>query len=601
MIRLQQTAGVALCFASLFTPVNGNSQATTREQARTLDASANPIGSWHGVVQTPMGKLTLVFRFRVGADSAIAGDMESVDQAPGQRMSLGQFKTENGRISFAVTAIGATYEAEWNGNAQQYVGTFRQGTAFPLSLARGMPAARTVVSNLDGVWRGVLPRNGAQLRLVLRVSTTSDGTRATLDSPDLAAFGLPIEQLSRAGDSVRFYVPSSAVSFDGVVSNANHTLSGRWSRSGQPEVRVVFELDSAPTVQRARSQWPLKPAEYRAEEVRITNRSGTGVTLVGTLTIPRGNGPFPAAILISGSGPQDRDESVFGHRPFAVLADHLARNGIAVLRYDDRGFGASTGDHAAATSSDFALDANAAHEYLLTRTEIDRRKIGFVGHSEGGMIAPVAARDNNALAFLVLLAGPGTSTTQLALSQRRLLGMSVGVSETKMTETEPLVRRMLELVRTSTSVADADTKLEALLTPEIVAAIGNGESRASIMKQNASPWMRYFLNYDANAFLSRLDLPILAVNGSLDRQVPAKENLPAIRRALRHNRDATVLELPGLNHMFQNAKSGAMGEYADIAETFSPVAMDLIVGWLRKRFIISATPAPSTMTTSGEI
>jgi pimeloyl-ACP methyl ester carboxylesterase len=309
------------------------------------------------------------------------------------------------------------------------------------------------------------------------------------------------------------------------------------------------------------------------------------VTLAGTLTIPEGRGPFPAVILISGSGPQDRNESLFGHKPFAVLADHLSRNGIAVLRYDDRGVGASTGNHARATSAEFAVDANTAFRFLLGRREIKQNAIGFVGHSEGGMIGPLAAANNDRVAFLVLLAGPGTSIEQLLLSQRRLVALSQGASNELLDKSEPIIRDILHAVRVAPDSQSAMDSIRVALPAARLQAFGASESqRDAIAGAFTSTWMRYFIKYEPAPFLSRLHVPVLALNGSKDLQVPPAENLAAIRVALASNRDVTIRELPGLNHLFQTAETGSVAEYERIPETFAPSALDLITGWIRARF-----------------
>lgn len=564
--------------------------------ATRVEAQDPALGDWHGVLTTPTGaRLTLLVQIRQDADGVPAGEMESLDQVAGRKMPLANLVVTASRLAFLVPSIGATYEGEWSQAEQGWSGTFRQGLTLPLLLKRGAPPAGAVVAGLDGTWRGAVQRNSASLRLVLHVRTTPRGTTVRLDSPDLVAFGLEVQRFERAGDTVRFHVPASQVDFVGTLDHGMRAIRGRWTRPGQPAAQVTFERDSAAPAARARTQWPITPKGYRAQDVTFANPGARGVTLAGTLTIPDGPGPFPAAVLISGSGAQDRDESVFGHKPFAVLADHLTRHGIAVLRYDDRGFGASTGDHGRATSADFATDANAAVSYLLGRTDIDPRAIGFIGHSEGGMIGPIAAAGNDRVAFLVLLAGPGTNTDRLMLSQRRLLGLSQGLSAEQLERTEPAVREILHAVRAAPDSQRAVARIRTLLTSEALRALGATDAqRDAMVGQYTGPWMRYFLRYEPAAFLPRLRVPVLALGGALDQQVPSAENLAAMRILLRGHPDATIRELPGLNHMFQTARTGAMGEYDDIAETFAPSAMELMTDWILTRFgnAGSARPRP---------
>ena len=289
-------------------------------------------------------------------------------------------------------------------------------------------------------------------------------------------------------------------------------------------------------------------------------------------------------MLITGSGPQDRDQTLLGHKPFAVLADHLTRHGVAVLRYDDRGVGRSTGEFAAATSAHFATDASAAVRFLLTRPEIHREGIGFIGHSEGGMVAHIAAVNDADPDFVILLAAPG-NLMQLAQSQERLLGLSQGVSEEELARMQPVMTDVLAAVAKSASAEDARARVRAVLTLEALATLKAPESRRELLVQQlANEWFRYLLQYKPAASLSRIRMPILALNGALDRQVPADENLSAIKAALAHNADVTIRRLDGLNHLFQTARTGAIGEYAAIEETISPVLRSIVTEWIEARF-----------------
>jgi pimeloyl-ACP methyl ester carboxylesterase len=473
----------------------------------------------------------------------------------------------------------------WNDSSQSWNGTFRQSAEFPLVLKRGAPPSTKVVEGVNGVWRATLQRGTVGLRLVLRVRATPYGTRVSLDSPDMMAMGMQVEQFDRDGNSVRFLVPMGGVQFAGTLTERPSSIAGEWLREGQPAAQVTFVRDTAGAPRRVRTQWPITPKGYHAEDVSFANPTDPRVTLAGTLTVPDGVGPFPAVVLISGSGPQDRDETIFGHKPFAVLADYLTQRGIAVLRYDDRGFAKSTGGFANATSADFATDANAAVRYLMTRKEINPKAIGLAGHSEGGMIAPIAAVDNDDIAFLVLLAGPGTRTDQILVSQNRLMGLSQGVSESEIDRMEPILRVVLSAVGAATDSADAVARVRAELTSERLGVLGiTAALTEPMVNQWTSAWMRYFLSYDPANYLSRLRVPVLAINGSLDVQVASAENLLGMRVALAQNPDATVRELPGLNHFFQTTKTGAIGEYDGIAETFAPSALAVVGDWIVQRF-----------------
>lgn len=546
-------------------------------------------GDWHGTIATPTGGLRLVLTVRAGAGAggALSAELESIDQAPGQKIPVAPIAIANGHMTFSIPAIGATYDGTWQADANRFHGTFHQGADLPLDFERGAGAAAPVVTGLDGRWQGSITRNGVDLRLVLRIATGEHGTIASLDSPDQMAMGVPVTGLALVGRTVRFTIPVTSSHYDGLLALDGRRIDGIWRREGYPDAVVDFVRadQSAAAGPRARPQLPHPPFPYRSEEVHFANPRAAGVTLAGTLTMPEGHGPFAAAILITGSGPQDRDETLLGHKPFAVLADYLTRHGIAVLRYDDRGVAASTGTQAGATSADFATDANAAFAYLRTRPEIAPDAIGFVGHSEGGMIGPLAAVDNRQVAFLVLMAGPGTDIRSLMEAQRRAIGQSMGASAADLDRSAPIEAVLFSISASDRSDADARAAMRAALSDAALAAAGIPVAQRDMMIDRVmDPWFRYFAHYDPAPVLRRIRVPVLAINGSLDRQVVPEPNLAAIRAALAGDRDVTVTELPGLNHLFQTAHNGGIGEYADIEETMAPVALATIADWINHRF-----------------
>jgi hypothetical protein len=543
-------------------------------------------GDWHGVLQSPAGPMTLIVTIAEGEKGALRGELASPDQGPG-KMAITTVSATDGHLAFTVRPVQISYEGEWVEAEQHWSGVFTQGGKIPLTFRRGLPPARSVVGGLDGLWQGVVTRNGVNLRLVLRVATTERGTIVTFDSPDLGAVGLPVTGFSRRAQEVGFSVPASGARFAGTLSDDGTRLQGIWTLPGQPEVEVAFARTrtKADREARVRPQTPKPPFPYRAEEVTFGNPVAGAVTLAGTLTLPAGAGPFPAAVLITGLGAQDRDQTLLGHKSFAVLADHLTRHGVAVLRYDDRGVGRSTGTFATATSADFATDANAAVRFLRTRPEIDHQGIGFIGHSEGGMVAQIAATTDADLDFVVLLAAPGTNLMHLAQSQQRLLGLSQGVSEADLARMQSVMTEVFAAVAKSMSAEDAQARVRTVLTPEALATLKASEPRREqLVQQLANDWSRYLLQYQPAAWLSRIRVPVLALNGALDRQVPADENLSAIETALAHNADVTIRRLDGLNHLFQTARTGAIGEYADIEETIAPVMLNAVTEWIEVRF-----------------
>lgn len=553
-------------------------------------AQENWTGDWNGTLATPNGPLRLLLTIRQAPDGALGAELESLDQAPGRKIPVANVAVANGRLTFAIPAIRATYEGVWQAGAGRFEGQFNQGAALPLAFERGAGQARPTVAGLDGVWQGSVNRGGVDLRLILRIATNAHGTTASLDSPDMMANGLPVAELARDGRTVTFSIPASGVSYRATLADDGSRMSGTWTRPGSPDAIVAFVRRTEAAAPRLRPQLPRPPFPYRSEEVAFDNPRAPGVRLAGTLTVPAGAGPFPAAILITGSGGQDRDESIWGHKPFAVLADHLSRHGIAVLRYDDRGVGASTGAQDGATSADFASDARAALAYLRARPEIDARAIGLIGHSEGGLIGPLAAVDGGGVAYLVMLAGPGTDSRALMEAQRRALGAAQGQSAAELDRSAPIHDLLYAVSAGTKSSADAEAAVRAAMTDEAMLTAGLPLSqRDALVRRFLDPWFRYFAAYDPAPVLARVRVPILALNGALDRQVIAAENLAGIRAATTGNRDVTAVELPGLNHMFQTARTGALGEYADIEESFAPAALDVIARWIRARF----PPRPS--------
>ncbi|MGJ8636629.1 MAG: alpha/beta hydrolase family protein [Phycisphaerales bacterium] len=561
---------------------------------RLAIASPEPIaGHWHADLQIPTGSLSLIFTITQNEDGELSATMESPDQAPGQQIPISEITVAEDELRIMLKALGASIEADWDDEHDHWVGTFSQGMELPIIIERGLPANTPIIEGLDGTWHGVINRNGVDLRLILHISTEERGTRAKVDSPDTMNMNISVSDLTKDGDQVGYTIPVVSGVYKGTLTDPN-TMTGTWTVPGQEALTLTYtrSKESSEPVERLRPQVPTEPYGYRSEDVTYKNPLADGIVLAGTLTIPEGKGPFPAAILISGSGPQDRNETVFGHQPFLVLADHLTKQGIAVLRYDDRGTHESTGDYLASNSADFATDANAAFSYLLTRSEIDPDAIGFVGHSEGGLIAPLAITEHalgadteHPIAFLVMLAGPGTSSQQILQSQNRLIALSQGVSEEEIDKAVEFNAQIIQASITANSTEEAQESIRQLFTDEVMEEMDLSDMQAqTVMTQYSTPWMRYFLTYDPAEYLPRIDIPILALNGELDLQVPAQENLDGLRKLLKAHPDSTIKELKDLNHMFQHAKTGALGEYNDIEETFAPEAMQIISDWINERF-----------------
>ncbi len=438
----------------------------------------------------------------------------------------------------------------------------------------------------EGAWQGSI----MGLRLVVHVGRGADGAlTGTLDSPDQGAMGIAIDTLAFVRDSLRFEMRRMRASYAGALSASGDSIAGEWSQGGLVLPLAFRRLERAPEYRRP--QDPVPPYPYDTLEVSYPNAKA-GVSLAGTLTLPRGAGPHPCALLITGSGPENRDQELFGHRPFRVLADHLTRKGIAVLRVDDRGVGGSTGDPATATSEDFAGDVLSGIEFLKTRREIDRRRIGLIGHSEGGLIGPMVASRSKDVAFLVLMAGPGIPGDSVMILQSAAARRMLGVDEETLAREAAVSRRLYDTLKRGDSTGTRRVMRElievqaSVLPPGQRGALGDIDTlTARMSRQLLGPWMRFFLAHDPRPALRRVTCPVLALNGSRDFQVTPKENLAGLRAAFAAggNRDATVKELPGLNHMFQTATTGALQEYARIEETLAPAALEEISGWIVAR------------------
>jgi len=445
-------------------------------------------------------------------------------------------------------------------------------------------------AGIEGVWQGSITLPTAKLRLVLKVrrDAANGALTGTLDSIDQGARDLPIDVLTFESGKLHFEMKAIGAQYEAHLSDSGEELSGTWSQ-GPGSLPLTFRRDAnLPVVNRP--QEPARPLPY--QELEVSYDSAPGVTLAATLTLPPGKGPFPAVVLITGSGPQDRDESLAGHRPFYVLADYLTRRGVAVLRADDRGTGKSTGNYwEGTTSEDFATDALAGVRFLAARADIRQRQIGLVGHSEGGLIAPLAATradaDAKRIAFLVLLAGPGVPLADILVEQHRLILAAQNVPAHYIDADQVMQRKLLEIARSDSDTAHAADGMRAVLAayvetlPEPSRTQMKAQAETQVLLTN-SAWMRWMLHYDPIPTLHRTKIPVLALFGSRDMQVPSAQNLAPMRDALRiagHPANR-VIELSGLNHLFQAATTGAPSEYSLIEETLNPRALQAVGDWI---------------------
>jgi uncharacterized protein len=440
--------------------------------------------------------------------------------------------------------------------------------------------------DITGEWNGLLKAGGMQLRVVFHITKTDAGYSATMDSPDQGAKDIPMSKAMFENRVLTVELDMAKINYTGTL-DMDGDVKGTFTQGGQ-SFSLNLTHKSIEKVELKRPQNPVKPYPYYSEEITFDNKK-ENFTLAGTLTLPKKEGKFPVVVLITGSGPQNRDEELMGHKPFLVLSDYLTRNGIGVLRFDDRGTGASKGDFAKALTSDFATDVSAAVDYLETRKDIDAKKIGLIGHSEGGIVAPMVAVNRKDIRFIVLMAGTAVSGGDILLLQQDLIGRATGVKEEDLKQTANINREIFDIITKSTNDSTLKTKLSDYIKLKIkeMPDVPKDAKEDDIVKQQLdrlTPWMLNFIKYNPAPMLEKVKCPVLAINGSKDMQVPANVNLPAIENALKKggNKKSTIKELPGLNHLFQECTTGAPVEYSQIEQTMSPVALETTANWIKQ-------------------
>ena len=444
----------------------------------------------------------------------------------------------------------------------------------------------TLAQDITGQWNGLLEVQGIKLRLVFNVNKTDGEYTSTMDSPDQGAKDIPVTTTTFEDPKIKFEIKKIGAEYTGELKEGE--IIGTFKQAGQ-EFPLNLSREEIEKEEVKRPQEPTEPYPYYSEDVTFKN-SKADISLSGTLTLPKKRGKYPVVILISGSGPQNRDEELLGHKPFLILSDYLTRNGIGVLRYDDRGVGESTGDFEAANSADLATDVQSAVEYLKTRKEVDKNHIGLIGHSEGGVIAPMVASESDDVSFIVLLAGTGIRGDKLLLMQQELIWRANGMSEEEIEKSLKTSAALFEIIVESNDVEKLKDDLTIALS-EIIekdsVEIPEGTSKEKFVEnqvdQISTTWMQYFLKYDPAPTLEKVNCPVLAINGEKDLQVPPKENLEAIAESLRKggNDQVTIKEFENLNHLFQESETGSPDEYASIEQTFSPIALKAVLEWIQ--------------------
>jgi uncharacterized protein len=461
-------------------------------------------------------------------------------------------------------------------------------TALALSIAIALPLFADEKlepkKGIEGYWLGTIKAGAIELRVAFHIQKKDDALTVTMDSIDQGARDLAMDSATFADGKLTLKLDKAKLVYTGKLEADVDTIKGELE---QGPVKIPLDLKrQEKAFELKRPQEPKKPYPYLEEQVTFPSIA-KDVKLAGTLTKPKGDGPFPCVVTITGSGPQDRDESLLGHKPFLVLADHLTRHGIAVLRFDDRGVGKSTGKFDTATSKDFADDVAGAVAFLKARKDVG--KIGLMGHSEGGMIAPMVAAADSSIGFIILLAGPGTPCDELLYAQGQLLVKAMGGDDKAQARQAAVQKKLFTLAKEGADANKINAALKELekdFTDEEKKELAKVEAGAAAsVAMLATPWFKFFLNYDPAPTLQKVKCPVLAINGEKDLQVPPKENLAAIEKALKAggNPDVTVKEYPGLSHLFQTCKTGLPSEYGKIEETISPAVLETIAEWIGKR------------------
>ena len=437
-------------------------------------------------------------------------------------------------------------------------------------------------NSVEGIYLGTLELPGVQMRIGVTINKDIDGKlKASFNSIDQGSGEIAFDSVSINGYHIKLE-SKLGLEIEGNFENDWSVLNSEF-RQGPGKFPIVFKRVAVlPALKRP--QDPDKPYPYKEEEVSYRNEDAK-IDLAGTLTIPEGEGPFPAVVLLSGSGPQNRNEELMGHRPFLVIADYLTRNGIAVLRSDDRGIGGSSGDFTNSTTEDFADDGLAAIAYLKTRKDINLKMIGLVGHSEGGMMAPIAASKSKDVKFIVLLAGPGANLSDNVIYQRSILAKKRGASPDEIQAQESWLKQLNAIAREEISNEDARNKIKT--------AYNNlDEAKKDLLKwddkrindetkQILQKWWRYGIRYNATETISKLDCPVLALLGEKDTQVPVFLNENILKKAVdSRNKSSEVKIIDGVNHLFQTCETGDQFEYQKIEETISPVVLETISSWI---------------------
>ncbi|HEY1422915.1 MAG TPA: alpha/beta fold hydrolase [Candidatus Acidoferrum sp.] len=577
---------MVFCFGALFligSDFAEAQQAAPAHKTPTVAHSASLDGDWTGTLQVGDAQLHLVLHLSKDLHGEWHATLDSLDQAV-YGMEVSKITHTEDTLHFELASVGAQFQGKILPNHKTIRGVWEQGgSGLPLQFEKRPPgAARTsaAISKFEGTWQGAIETGNMRMRLQLHLSHDEQGHLiAALDSLDQSIQGIPASQVTEKSDDLKLEISAFGAEYTGTLDPTKNKIAGDWSQHGNIE-KLDFQRSDR-VLEPRRPQNPSKPYPYKEEEVSLPV-SGGNAALSGTLTIPQGAGPFPAAVLIGGSGPTDRDETIAGHKPFLVLADLLTRKGVMVLRYDKRGIAQSTGDYGAGTIDDFAKDAQVALQYLKSRKEVDAKRLGVIGHSEGGILAALAATRSNDVNWLVLLASPATSGEKTLLRQSELIARTGGLREEQITQSLEFDRKAYAAVREEKNTAALTKRLSTLVDQSGLGATMPPAALQAQIRTMTSPWFQQFLDYDPAPSYEKIKCPVLALNGTRDLQVDSAENVPLLREAFEAsgNKDVTIVEVDGVNHLFQTAQSGSPALYGAIEETMSPEVQTAIANWV---------------------
>lgn len=566
------------------------------------DSGSEPelIQVWNGTLKDGNRELRMRFRVLQDDEGEMSVRLDSLDE--GISNLFGELTHEGDSVVVEFSAVGARFEGTMNDAANEIDGEWKQrGASLELDLERA-ETLEIDEPNVVEIWTGTMDAGIRKLRMQFRVVEDDESRSVLMDSLTEGINGVPGEYSFDDGE-VTFKFGGGNATYSGTLNDGENEIEGNWEQSG---VKIPLTLErkeeseSDEEYRPNRPQTPEPPFPYEAVEVKVPN-TDADVVLSGTLTLPEGDGPFPAAILVSGSGPQDRDETLLEHKPFLVIADALSRRGIAVLRYDDRGVGGSTGEFGEATTKDFANDASACVDFLMEHESIDANAIGIIGHSEGGLVGPLVAASRDDLGYVVMLAGPGVTGEEIIYAQTRRIAGASGESESNLDAQEKMLRSVIEIIKSDLSAEEEEAKINEAIevalqeldfedpdVDDVEAAKATAkEQMKAQFGQFQTPWFRFFLVHDPAPVLKQVECPVLSLIGEKDLQVPYDQNIPVITKALEAapTTDVEIVMLPELNHLFQHSDTGSPLEYQDIEETFDPATLELMADWIRERFV----------------